>query len=361
MLPKLFTKKFLGIDIGTSSIRIAEVEKAGQRLRLSNFGQIDIDRIESGMPKPSGRAVAVFSTDEVAEMIQLVLATAKIKTRQCAFSIPDFSTFFTSFYLPMMTQKELEKAVMFEARQHIPLPIESVTIDWQLVSGGKDTSQRMEVTVTAIPNEIIAQYREIAAKAKLEVVSMEAEMFGLARALVEKDEMRPLCLIDIGTQSTVCSLIEKHILRYSHSFDRGGKYLFEEIAGRLPVDREMAREIRDNYGLKLLSALDPEVKEKVRDALKESLVPILKEIEMMLADYRRLTNSEVAKIILSGGIVAVPEIVKQFVDYFKIEIEIADPFAGIDCRPEIVSSAKEIGLAYCVALGMAERSFDISR
>jgi type IV pilus assembly protein PilM len=358
VLPKLFTKKFIGIDIGTSSIRIAEVEKAGQNLRLSNFGQIDIGQIESGMPKPSGRAVAAFSTDEVAEMIQAVLAAAKIKTRQCAFSIPDFSTFFTSFYLPPMTQKELPKAVMFEARQHIPLPIESVTIDWQLVGSGSEASQRMEVTVTAVPNEIIAQYREIAQKAKLEIILMEAEMFGLMRALVPKDEMRPICLIDMGTQSTVCSLIEKRVLRYSHSFDRGGKYLSDEIANRLPVSREMARSIRDNYGLELISMVDSEVREKINDIMKESLMPVFKEVEMMLADYRRLTNMEVAKIILSGGAMAIPQIKSQFADYFKKETQVADPFAGIDCSPEIAADTKETGLDYSVALGMAERGFD---
>lgn len=362
VLPKLFTKKFLGIDIGTSSIRIAEVEKSGQALSLSNFGQIDLDQIDNGMPKPTGgRAVAIFSADEVAEMIQAVLVGAKIKTRQCAFSIPDFSTFFTSFYLPPMTKKELSKAVMFEARQHIPLPIESVTIDWQLVGGGTDPSQRMEVTVTAIPNEIIAQYREIALKAKLEIILMEAEMFGLVRALVPKEEMRPICLIDVGTQSTVCSLIEKHILRYSHSFDRGGKYLSDELSSRLPVNREMARNIRESYGLRVISMVDPEIREKIKVILKESLMPIFKEIEMMFSDYRRASNSDVAKIILSGGVMAVPEIEKQFADYFKIEIVTADPFAGIDCHPELIMNAKEVGLTYSVALGMAERGSDYSK
>lgn len=360
MLPKLFTKKFLGIDIGTSSIRIAEVEKAGQKFCLSNYGQIDIDDIE-GVPKSSSRAMAIFSTDEIAQMIQAILESAKIKTRQCAFSIPDFSTFFTSFSLPPMTQKELPKAVMFEARQHIPLPIESVTVDWQLVNGNSDPSQKMEVTVTAVPNEIVTQYREIALKSNLEVVLMEAEMFGLMQALVPKEEMRTVCIIDVGSQSTVCSLIEKRILKYSHSFDRGGKYLSDELSNRLPVAREMARDIREKYGLKLISIVDPEIKEKINDILKESLIPIFREIEMMFSDYRRMTNSDVAKIILSGGVMASQEIRKQFADRFLIETEVADPFAYVDFRAVDGFDSKEVGLAYSVALGMAQRCFEFSK
>jgi Tfp pilus assembly PilM family ATPase len=215
--------------------------------------------------------------------------------------------------------------------------------------------------VAAIPNEIISQYREIAQKAKLEIVLMEAEMFGLVRALVAQDDTRPTCLIDIGIQSTVCSLIEKRVLKYSHSFDRGSRYLADEIANRLPVNHELARSIRENYGLKLISLVDPEIREKIMDILKESLAPIFREIDMMIADFRKTTNAEVAKMILSGGVLAVPEIRQQFNDYFATETEIADPFPNIDYRQDLAPYKKEIGLNYSVAMGMAQRVFDIAR
>lgn len=361
MLPKLFAKKFLGVDIGTSSIRLVELEKSGGGFALSNYGQIDLDRIESDMPKLSKRAVSVFSTDEIAEMIQTILINAKIKTRQCAFSIPDFSTFFTAFSLPPMTEKELPEAVAFEARQHIPLPVESVAIDWQLVAGEAGSPEKLEVTVAAIPNEIIAQYRQIAEKAKLEVVLMEAEMFGLAQALVPKDEARCICLIDIGSQSTVCSLVEKQILRYSHSFDRGGSYLTEELVRRLPVSQEVARDIREVYGLKLITLADPEIKGKIKAVLREVLAPVFREVDIMLGDYQRLANSEVAKIVLSGGIGGIAEIRELFADYFKKEIEIANPFKDIDYPPALENDLKNIGPAFAVAAGMAQRGLDYSR
>ncbi|UMX48109.1 MAG: type IV pilus assembly protein PilM [Candidatus Nealsonbacteria bacterium DGGOD1a] len=361
MLPKLFAKKFLGIDIGTSSIRLVELEKSGQVFGLSNYGQIDIDQIESDIPKLSKRAVSVFSTGEIAEMIQAVSAAAKIHTRQCAFSIPDFSTFFTAFCLPPMTKKELPEAVMYEARQHIPLPVESVNIDWQLVGGVPGSSEKLEVTVAAIPNEIIAQYREIAAKAKLEVVLMEAEMFGLAQALVPKKEERCVCLIDIGSQSTVCSLVEKQILRYSHSFDRGSGYLTDELVRRLPVNHEVAIRIKENYGLKMISMIEPGIRERVKADFRDALLPIFREIETMFGSYRRFSNSEVVKIILSGGIGANMEIKDIFADYFKKEVEIADPFKNIDHSAAIEKNLKSIGPVYAVAAGMAQRGLEFSK
>lgn len=357
VLPKLFAKKFLGIDLGTSSIRMVELGSSGGGFSLFNYGQIDLDKIETDTPKSFSKGSLSFSTDEIAEMIQTVLVTAKIKTKQCALSIPDFSTFFTAFSLPPMTEKEIPKAVTFEARQHIPLPIESVTLDWQLVSGDK-TAQKLEVTVAAVPNEIIEQYHQIAAKAGLEVVLMEAEMFGLARSLVSKDETQSVCLVDIGEQSTVCSLVEKQTLKYSHSFDRGVRYLVEDLTRRLPISQELARRIKDNYGLKLISAVDPQIKEKLKDVLREALEPILREIATMLNDYRNTSNNEAAKIIISGGIGGVAEIEELFKGYFKKEIEIANPFKEINYPLALDPAIKAIGPIYAVAVGMAQRGLE---
>ena len=361
VLPKLFTKKFLGIDVGTASARVVELEKAGQRLSLSNYGGIDLDLLETDVPKLSSKAMVVFSTDEIAEAIQAVLSQAKIKTRQCAFSIPDFSTFFTNFTLPPMTKKELPEAVLFEARQHIPLPIENVTVDWQLVGGGFDMPQKIEVTVAAIPNEIIARYKEIAQKAKLEILLLEAEMFGLTQALVPLSEGRPVCLIDIGAQSTVCSLIENHVLRYSHSFDRGSIYLANELIGRLPLEPDAVEDVKLNYGLKFIPYMDPEIRQKIKQILSELLVPIFREVEMMFSEYRRISSLEVAKIIFSGGAFAVAEIKDQFSDYFKTDVEIADPFLSIDHPGQIAAELKAIGPMYAVAVGMARRGLETDR
>jgi type IV pilus assembly protein PilM len=359
VLPKLFAKKFLGIDIGTSAIRIVELEKGSRNFVLTNYGQIDLEQIDDdGLGGEQKRAVIVFSADEISQMIQTILADAKIKTRQCAFSIPDFSTFFTAFTLPPMTEKELAEAVIFEARQHIPLPIESVNIDWQLISGGAGNNQKIEVAVAAIPNEIIAQYKEIAVKAKLKVVLMEAEMFGLAKALVPKDEERLVCLIDIGAQSTVCSLVEKHILRYSHSFDRGANYLAQELASRLPVNQELANNIKESYGLKLLVLADPEIKEKINALLREAIMPVFHEVDIMLGDYQRTSGVKAAKMIVSGAIAAIPEIKRQFTDYFGKEVEIADPFKNIDYVAALDEELRSIGSAYAVAVGMAERGLE---
>lgn len=363
MLSRLFTKKFLGIDIGTTSIKMVELEDAGRGLALANYGQIDLNLVENQESdiEERGRAMADFSAGEIAEMIQTIMAEAKIKTRQCALSIPDFLTFFTSFSLPPMTEKEIAAAVIFEARQHIPLPIDSVTIDWQLIGGAFGKPEKMEVAVTAVPNEIIAKYKEIAQKANLQMMLMEAEAFGLAKALIPEGEAAAVCLIDIGMQSTVCNLVQNKVLRYSHSFDRGAEYLFCDLSRQMPIEREVINAAKKKYGFKIFSLMDPDIKEKMEKPFKEAFIPILQEIEMALGDFRRSSGIDAAKIILSGGAAAAPEIKSQFENHFHKEVLVADPFARIAYPREIAEEIKNIGPSYAAAVGMACRGFDLGK
>ena len=86
-----------------------------------------------------------------------------------------------------MTSKELPNAVIFEARQHIPVPLSEVTIDWSLIGGevpdhrGKE---KLQILLLAVPNEVIAQYRKIAELSKLEILALESEVFSIVRAVM---------------------------------------------------------------------------------------------------------------------------------------------------------------------------------
>jgi len=247
-LPNLFAKRFLGIDVGTSAVRIVELEDDAIP-KLTNYGELKTEVLRKDMPILGKKAMAFFSVPEASAMIRAIIEAAKIKTRQCVFSIPDFSTFFTNFKLPPMTEAEIKEAVIFEARQHIPLPLESVTIDWQLISGAPGNGQNIEILLAAIPNEIVNQYKEIAKNINLEIISLEAEIFGLIEALIKTDDVRTICLVDIGAQSTMCSVVEKKILMTSHSFDMASNYLLDKTLNNLLLDAETIKQIKKNYGL----------------------------------------------------------------------------------------------------------------
>ncbi|MQK95600.1 type IV pilus biogenesis protein PilM, partial [Escherichia coli] len=95
--------------------------------------------------------------------IRKVLDEAKIKTKNCVITIPDFLTFFTTFDLPKMSKEELPEAIKMEARKYIPLPIKDVSLDWRVIEKGPNFPKENKLTILtiAIPHEIINKCQQI--------------------------------------------------------------------------------------------------------------------------------------------------------------------------------------------------------
>lgn len=356
-LPFGISKKFLGIDIGTSVIKVVELSSFAGRIKLENYGQISTSALYQRPFRTFEKSALLLSTEDICRALRAVFEEAKITTKKSFFSIPDFTTFFTSFELPPMTSEELPQAVRAEARKYIPVPLGEVTFDWQLI-GKKPLNhqERPKILLVAVPHEIINQYRMIVSFLNLELLSLEAEVFSLMRSLIEKEEKKIIGLIDIGARTTTCSIIEEGILKISHSFDISGDDLTERIQKALEIDYDLAEELKIKHGI----VLTPESLEGKN--IKEILIPlvelILKEIDRAFKNFYSKEGKEVEKIILAGGTAHLPGLLEYFKNYFKKEVEIGNPFRNI-LYPSILEEAlKEIGPSYAIAVGLALRGFE---
>jgi type IV pilus assembly protein PilM len=359
LLPfRIIPKKSLGIDIGTSSIRIVELSRWGERIKLENYGEMSAKALYAKPFRTFEKSTLLLSDENISKAIKAILEDTKIKTRQAIISIPDFSTFFTNFELPPMTKKELEEAVVYEARRHVPLPLGEVTLDWQVVEGRVTDNQgtTLEVLLAAVPNEVINQYRAIAEASGLELFALEAEVFGLLRSLVEEEDKSPIALIDIGAQSTTCSLIYNRILRTSHSFDVSGNQLTDLVAKSLSLDYTKAEQLKEKYGL--LPGREIQEEKEIRKILVPIIDIMIREVERICKNFSTEEKEEVQKIIIGGSSALLPGLKEYFQEKFKAEIEIANPFSKIFYPPILEKTIKKIGPAYAIAVGMALRGVE---
>lgn len=359
IFPKiLFSQKFLGIDVGTASIKMVELSGRGDRRKLENYGEMKATAVYEKPFRTFEKNSLLLSNKEVARGIKAIMEEAKIKTRDCVFSIPDFTSFFTNFELPPMTKEELPQAVLYEARQHIPVPLGEVTLDWEVISGKVSSKEknRLKILLVAVPNEMIYQYQEIAGLCDLQILALEAEVFGLSRSLVPDDEKNTVSIIDIGAQTTTYSIIDKKVLKASHSFDLSGNNLTERVAKSLSIDYKEAEKLKEKYGLE--NVPPPEKPEK---NIKEILIPlidnILREVEKINQSFYQAEGKEVQKIIIAGGTSLMPGLREYFANNLKKETEIANPFARFFYPPILEKTLKEMGPAYAIAVGMALRGF----
>ncbi|MDI6602652.1 MAG: type IV pilus assembly protein PilM [Patescibacteria group bacterium] len=358
------SKKFLGIDIGTSAIKLVELSGWREKRKLENYGEIKAEAFFEKPFRTLEKNILVLSEREIAQAIKALKEEAKIKTRQCIFSIPDFSTFFTNFELPLMTKEELSEAVVYEARQHIPLPLGEVTLDWEVIEDKASDREKtkLKILLVAVPNEVINQYQEIARLSNLQIWALEAEVFGLFRSLIPADEKRTLSIIDIGARTTICSIIDKRVLKASHSFDISGDDLTERIAKNFSVDYQTAQNLKEKYGLTDISLSSTDIGVSSVKNIKEILVPlidvILKEIEKINYNFYQTEGKEIQKFIIAGGGATMPGLKEYFANFFKKETEIANPFSNIFYPAILEQTLKQIGPSYAIAVGTALRGFE---
>jgi type IV pilus assembly protein PilM len=337
-------KKFLGIDIGSLSVKVVELSKSGDKIRLENYG---FSTTKSFLKKSFPQGTFLFSPEEISQILKSILKEARIKTTLANFALPDLSSFFTTIELPPMTKEEIPKAVSFEARKYIPLPLDEVVLDWSIIEKKairEDGEEKMKILLVAIPKEIIQKYQKIAQLSGLKVQSLETEAFALKRALVKEKEKGVICLVDIGIQSTSFSLIEDGILKGSHSFELSSGQLTQLLVQSFNLSWEEAEILKKKRGL------------KSRD-LAEILIPpidlILEEIERIVKNYLRPGGQEPKVYILAGGTALLPGLKEHFELRLKKEIKIADPFEEISYPAPLEPILKQMGPSFAVAIGSA--------
>ncbi len=338
------SKSFLGIDIGNYSIKIIEIEKKGNSIELNNYG-------ESFSETPFGpfqKKSFSFSNEEVAERIKTTCQEAEIKTKKVNFAIPDFYTFFTSIDLPLMGKTELPQAIEYEIRPHVPLPISEVTLDWNVIEGTVGKTP-LKILVAAVSNDIVEQYKEIAKLSGLTPELLEPEVFSLARLLRKESEKETVGLVEIGIKSTTCTIVEKGLVKTSHSFSVGGNELTEALTRSLNINYNEGERIKREKGL---------TESPNREALLPLVDSIIEEIKKVFRNYYSEKGREVERVVLAGGSIAMPGLKDYLSEKTKKKMEIIDPFAEIVYPDILKQELKKRGPFYAISLGVALKGFE---
>ena len=346
---KFLPRSSVGIDIGTSSLKVVELSRWGSRKSLKNYGEIQSSVLYDKPFRTFEKNTLILSSEDISRAIRAILQETKIETRSAVFSIPDFSSFFTYFELPAMTKEELSQAVQYEARKHVPLPFAEVTFDWQVIEKLPASSKApFKILLVAVPNEVINQYQEIAKGANLKLSALEAEVFGLIRSFF-RDEKVPDVVLDMGAQTTTINLVWRGQLRNSHGIDIAGNSFTERISQSLLIDFFKAQELKSQKGL-----LSPDIV----SILSPLIDMIVTEIQNITQTFEEREGVKIEKIVLGGGSARMPGLKEYLEKNLGREAEILDPFRSLFAPPILESTLKEMGPGYAVAIGMALRGLE---
>ena len=349
----------VGIDIGSSAIKVVEIKKKGGKAILETYGAIplgpyadlDIGRVTNLPP------------EKIAEALKEVLKQSGVTTSSAALSIPVQSSLIFTIELPaQIKENEIASIIPTEARKYIPVPITEVSLDY-FVLPKKETSfeeannpdlssllpDKTEVLVVAIQNDTVSRYRSIVSQCSLEAGFFEIEIFSSIRANFEH-ELSPVLLMDFGASRTKLSIVEFGSVRSFHIINRGGAEITDAISKSLSVPFSKAEEMKKEFGL-----FGNPAEKNLSDIIKIHIDYIFSETNNVLLGYEKKYNRTISKIIFSGGGSLLKGLKEVATDNFKAEIENGHPFSKVGAPAFLEKVLETMGPEFAVALGLALR------
>ncbi|MBI1960705.1 MAG: type IV pilus assembly protein PilM [Candidatus Liptonbacteria bacterium] len=344
---------YLGVDIGTASIKIVELKNAEKKPKLINYASLEspehLDRVNSAIQTSS----LDIGIEHTTALLRQLLDQMKPTTREAVGSLPSFLTFMTMIELPDMPEADLAKAIGFHARQYIPFKTEDVAIDWARVGSYEDESGKTkhQIFVTAVPNEYIRRYQQIFKRAGLSLKALEAESFSIVRSLIVNDPTATI-IADIGNRSTNIAVSDQGHLKHNAQIDFAGISLTQAISNGLSIRMSRAEELKKRNGLTALGTGEYELS----TLMLPFLDAILTEIQRVKATYEKKSARTVERVVLTGGGARLPGIGPYAEKHLMMPVVVDSPFKTLEYdlaqEPVLASLAPLFSVA--VGLGLRE-------
>ncbi len=364
----LFKKEsYLGIDIGTSTMKVVELGVRGAKPVLKNYAYT---HFESNLVYSKGVAAVSASAKKLAQ----VLNTAEIKSNKAIMALPGFAVFTTVLELPEMPHEELEKAIRYESKYYIPVPLEEVVLGWHLINPPEKISiiekitetigkfgflvgkkvkkekrpkRKIQVFVTAAPVDLVKKYTELSKILGLKLLALEAEAFPMIRTLI-RGSKEPFLIIDLGSHATTVSIVDNGYLQATHGIDIGGNNITQAISRGMGIDFERAEEFKIRYGISGVKG-----SEALPGIVRSVFGVIKKEVAHLSKMYYNKSGRGIKKAVLIGGSANL----KGLPDYFRreldLEAKVGNPWEGIEYPPILENRLLELGPRFSVAVGLA--------
>lgn len=343
----------LGIDIGSTSIKMLELVRTAAGYRVEGYGIEDL-------PPGAMDERNIVEVEPVGQALARLVARTRTKLKQAAVAVSGSAVI--TRVIPMddgLTDEEMEEQLKFEADQYIPYPLDEVAIDFEAQGSAPGTPGKVNVLLAACRRESIEVREAVLALAGLTAKVVDIEVYAMERAcellmpdLSNNTTETPItAVVDIGSTVMTLSILREGRIIYSREQMYGGRQLTEGIAqhyGLSPLEAENAKKkntLADDY--------EQEVLQPFRDAIAQQ---VLHALQFFFAAGQ---FTQVDHIILTGGTACVGGLDREIQDKTGTATMVGNPFSGMTIGPRVHADAlSKDAPSLMIACGLAMRSFD---
>ncbi len=343
------TNRVVGIDIGSSSIKVVELQDREGVITLTTYGELELGPYSE--EKPVGTAVVLSPQIERQALVDILRESA-VKAKQSVFAMPLSSSFVTVMSLMAPPEEDISPRVRVEARKYIPVPIAEVTLDWAEVDQGLRTDAgTREVLLAAIQNEALKRFTTLMETVEFANPPIEIECFSAIRSLYT-DETPDTIIIDIGAVSTKLYIVRAGLLQRMYRVRAGGTLVTEKMV------TEIGGTFAEMETLKRSATHENPQFSAVQKIHAASYDRAFKEFYQVINEYESKVGISLPNIQLIGGGALFPGFATNIATTFNRPTTLAQPFNKVAYPAFMEDTMKMIGSSFTVALGAALRQFE---
>ncbi|MFH1728145.1 MAG: type IV pilus assembly protein PilM [Pseudomonadota bacterium] len=356
----IFKKKssVVGLDIGSSSIKLVKLVKDGDRVHLENCGMMPIPRqaiVES----------AIMDSNALMESIRELYSSLKLKDKNVAIAISGNSVIIKKISLQMMTKEELNEAIKWEAEQYIPFDIKDVNLDYYVIPYD-DAAEQMEVVLVAAKSDMINDYTSLCVSAGLNPIMVDVGVFSIENCFTYNYQLisdEVYVLANFGASMTNINILQRGYTSFTRDINIGGDFFTDEIQKQLNIPFEQAEALKmgrvySNKESKQKAVIPTEVQNSLRTSTENLAMELHKSVE-----YFATTNPDVdiSKIYISGGTAKISGIIEALAMEIDKPVFILNPFEQITLSEGDfdLQFIKEMRPVFASATGLSLRGLNV--
>lgn len=346
LLPKKSDGRLLSVDIGTSAIKVMELDTSGERPRLVSAGSA---------PTPAGAVNnnTVIKPDQVAQVIRSIMEANDIQASRATTSIPGPSVFTKKITIGQSSLKDLATNIAFEAGNYIPHKIDAVHLDYQVLR--TNGSSTMDLLLVAVKNEIINSYCDALTMAGLEPAIADVDYFALENMFAinyPEENNKTVALVNVGSRYTSINIIQDGESLFTGDVSVGGRLYTDALCETLGITAKEAEQAKLGQ---VSDKIDPHL---VQETLDRTTEHVASELHRQLGFFwnAAATDRSIEAIYISGGGSQISGLVEELTARTGLQCTAVDVFRKIECGDSFDSEfLAEIAPQMAVSVGLASR------
>lgn len=332
----------IGLDISQTGLKVMSIDP--KKWLVEGYGSVDLD--PSKMQAAFDSKNADYLTENLTHLLTRQVV-GSLSGKHVVIGIPTSRSYSRTFTIPADAKTSLADAVELEVDQYIPVPTESLYIDYEVIEKSKEVTTAV---MAAVPKELVNVCTEAAEAAGLLPVMVEPSVNAVARVLRHTEHADlPTLVVDIGPAGTDIAILDGGVVRVTASVPIGGNTFTLVIAKKLAVTLENAHQLKVLSGL----AAGPR-RQKIKGALDPALKRIATEVLKVTRYYNERLTSErkIEQILIVGGGSNVPGIGDYFTNALVMPARAASPWQELNFG-KLTQPGKQYRARYIAVAGLA--------